>query len=737
MKIFKLKPLVLNIIQALTILSLATPLVTYAQDATDLGAVGTSNSSGASSEGTKKPTASAKALSQNSLDARSAQSEISNEFVRDFTSPVADFSQVIQMAPSLWSYSANGPGLGDTKTFFRGFADGDYSITFDGIPFQDTNDPTHHSWAFFPSQFIGGAVVDRSPGSAATLGPANFGGSINLLSRNLETDQRTSVSGSYGSFNTRLMGAEYESGQFGVDGSSNLLINVHQMDSDGYQTGNHQKRDAFSAKYQYAVSENTAITAFASYIEVIANTPNIKGANRAQIAAFGDNFLMSSDPTQANYFGYNHYDVTSDFEYVGITSNLGNGWKVDDKAYTYAYHNAQFYTTPATYTAPYLVASSITPSSTNATDKLNAYRTYGNIFRLSNETNWGTLRTGLWSEYADTKRYQIPSNPQTQVDNPVPNMHETFNTTLLQPFVEYEFKVNDALKVTPGIKYSSYQQNLTQYADNGKTIGTAATLGAASINNSATYTSVLPSLDVHYKLQPNWSIYGQYATGNKIPPSSVFDVAKGLVQAQPKPIQSKTFQVGSGWKSDSFTLDANVYHTTFDNAYSSTPDPVTGEAVYYSNGGSISEGAEVEGTIILGGGFSTYLNATINSAKYDSGIASGQSLANAPKNTQAISFNYEQGAWNTGIFAKRVGAYYQDNQAVHQAVTIDPFVVTNLFINYRFKPTALKQAKVQLAVNNLFDQHNIVAVVPGSVSAVDNITLLPARSASLSLTVDF
>jgi hypothetical protein len=31
------------------------------------------------------------------------------------------------------------------KLFFRGFADGQYTMTFDGIPFEDTNSPTHHT----------------------------------------------------------------------------------------------------------------------------------------------------------------------------------------------------------------------------------------------------------------------------------------------------------------------------------------------------------------------------------------------------------------------------------------------------------------------------------------------------------------------------------------------------------------------------------------------------------------
>jgi iron complex outermembrane receptor protein len=63
------------------------------------------------------PAAAVAAPSQASLTARSAQSLISNEYIRNYTSPVSDYSQVLQMAPGTFSVSANGPGLGDTKTF--------------------------------------------------------------------------------------------------------------------------------------------------------------------------------------------------------------------------------------------------------------------------------------------------------------------------------------------------------------------------------------------------------------------------------------------------------------------------------------------------------------------------------------------------------------------------------------------------------------------------------------------
>src|SRR4029077_1820789 len=204
------------------------------------------------------PAAAGAAPSQASLTARSAQSLISNEYIRNYTSPVSDYSQVLQMAPGTFSVSANGPGLSDTKTFFRGFKDGQYSMTFDGIPLNDTNDPTHHSWVFFPAQTIGSTVFERSPGSAASIGPSTFGGSVNMLSPALGPQQTIDGTVSYGSFNTKLLDLGYDSGKF-ASGKMRLTVEGHQMTSDGYQTFNYQDRKAFSAKYTYAITENTQL----------------------------------------------------------------------------------------------------------------------------------------------------------------------------------------------------------------------------------------------------------------------------------------------------------------------------------------------------------------------------------------------------------------------------------------------------------------------------------------------
>jgi iron complex outermembrane receptor protein len=376
------------------------------------------------------------APSQGSLDAHTPQSEVSDQFIRQYLAPASDFSQAIQMTPGMFSYSPNGAGLGDTTSTFRGLATGNFNMTFDGIPFQDTNGVSQHSWVFFPSPFLGGAVVDRSPGSASTIGQATFNGSVNLLSRPLEERKRNTASASFGSWHTQVYDYEHETGQFGANNSQNLLFTVQSMKSDGYQTFNGQKRGDASVKYQNALSADTTLTVFASYLNLRNNTPSIKGPTRAQVAQYGNNYLLSADPTQPNYYGYNFYNITTDFEYVQLVSNLGNGWKLDDKVYSYSYWNKQNYNGTKMPTSLANI-----PANQTAVDKLNSYRTSGNLLRLSNESSYGTFRTGLWSDYADSYRYQFPSNPLTWQDNAVPNFSETYQTTTLQPFVEFDFKV--------------------------------------------------------------------------------------------------------------------------------------------------------------------------------------------------------------------------------------------------------------------------------------------------------
>ncbi|QHN05266.1 TonB-dependent receptor [Granulicella sp. WH15] len=709
------------------------------------------------------------------LEARSARTVITSAFINNFTSPVSDFGEAVEMAPGTFTTNGNGVGLGQSATYFRGFPDGNYDIDFDGIPFYDTNTPTHHSWAFFPAQFLGGIDFDRSPGTASTIGPTPFGGSIHLLSKDMSPIQNTRVQFSGGSYHTYLYDLEYDSGNLLPSHKLNFQIDVHHLQSDGYQTNNDQTRNAGAIKLVYKLGERTTLTGFSGVIWLDANTPNFNatrcqmyGASNANstttciatgkvllpYTGAGINFLNADNSDPINYLDkqYNYYHVPTDFEYVGVHSELGRGVTLDIKPYTYNYDNSEKYSNAAPITESKTVNFNGNPNSTTwfgiavqpcnvqvkgklpcGVDKYNSYRKYGETGALSQVSRFGILRAGLWYEWAATNRHQFPSDPLNNwADQPLSNFNEQFWTNSYQPYGEYEFHVLKKLSITAGTKFSYYTIHTKQFADNGKTIGGLGTNDPNTfITNSGSYSAWLPSIDANYRIKNIWSVYGQLSTGSVVPPSKVFDYtqsAAGIpVKTLPKQQRSTTYQGGTVLKLKHVTFDADAYHIRFQNSYSSTPDS-SGEPQYFLQPSSITKGFEAESNVYIAHGLSVYLNASVGRATYVGVLPvacapskctaapitvqapSGLWVQNTPSDVETIGVTYQHKSWDMGLFNKRVGTFYYDNGAYHNQATIDPFTLTNLFFNYTIRNNSrFDQTKIRLSFNNIFDQHNITS----------------------------
>lgn len=709
------------------------------------------------------------------LDATSARTEISSAFIQNFTAPTSDFSELIQQAPGAFSVNPNGVGLGDSKTFFRGFSDGSYDITFDGIPFNDTNDPTHHSWAFFPSPWIGGVDFDRSPGEATTIGPAPYGGSINLLSRELSPVQNIRGSVSYGSFNTMLVDGEYDSGDFGGASRRNsLTLDVHRLTSDGYQTFNAQQRIGGALKYQLKLTDKSSLTGFAGVLLLDTNTPDAKTPTRGGIALNGRNFLLSGDPANSLYTGYNNYHVPTDFEYVSYRSELAHGWDIQATPYTMSYNNAQYFANaPSTLNGVVTVANCVPVAnkvkayvSPCATNKTNTYRKYGENSMATQVSRFGIFKGGLWYEWAATDRFQTPSTPFARTDDALTNFHEKFWTNSYNPYGQYRYHATRKFDITGGLKYARFNQDLKQFADNGKTVGflggtpvnsrnvtTGLTGGAPFVRNHGGYGTWLPSASAHYVLKSSWTAYFQFATGSVIPPSGVFDTTGSLVTLLPRPTTAKTYQGGSVLKFKRVTVDADFFYTHFQNTYVASPDVNNQGSIQYQQGGdSASKGFEAETNVYLGHGLSFYGNGTAGSARYVSRTINGVTntnynnwVANTPSNTESLGFTYQQKYFDVGMFNKRVGSLWNDVKGtagtVNQAIAIDPFNITNFYVNYTVRNgSRFDQTKLKLSFNNLFNTDNIVGVSQAAKANVyapgpnDNLTLTPPRSVTLTVT---
>lgn len=669
---------------------------------------------------------------QSSLKATQPQSIISATFIEQAVTPLADFNAVARIAPSIGSgLSANGPGLGETKVTLRGFQDGEYNMTYDGIPFGDTNNPTHHSTSYFPARIIGGMVIERGPGNASNLGQATFGGSINLFSKELSQDFHFTPYATFGSWNSKMLGAQIDSGLLSNFGDANFMLNVSRLSSDGYLSYSGVTEDNYQFKAQKVFGHDTVLTVFSTYNKIHSYVPDKGGVTLKQVVQFGKNYALNNDPTSQNYFGYNYNNKNTDFEYIRLQSKLGR-WSIDNTLYTYAYNNDTYSGQDASgATANGTKAAATGNKDVPGYNKLNAYRVNGDIFKASNQLDAGLLRAGLWLESSNTNRHIYDLDWTLGLPNPKEatapknvSYEQRSSWTQYQPFVEFEWAVAPAWSITPGLKYVNFQRSLDARVNQGTRIAT---------QTDQTYTATLPFLTANYSVSKEWSAYAQVAKGFLVPDLSMFYVNTPKLST-PQPQTSVNYQLGAVHQSQNLTLDADIYYIDFNNKISSTG---TGnDLVYFNQGGVIYQGLEAAATYYLGNGFSGHVNGSVNSAKAKD---TRLQVAKVPDMTAALGLLYKVNGLYGSVIAKMVGAQYaKDGEPA--AYKIAAYTTTDLTLGYRWKElgSMVRNVKTQLGINNLFNKQDTTAIAANSKGVVfDQYTFQAARSWTMSVTADF
>ncbi len=692
----------------------------------------------------EKNTASAVAPTQASLTATQPQSVITREFIEQSVAPTAEYSRIVAIAPSVSGDSANGPGLSETKTTLRGFSDDQYNITFDGIPWGDTNNPAHHSTSFFPGAVIGGAVVERGPGNASNLGFATFGGSLNLFSKQAGKEAGGSVFASVGKWNTRLLGVALESGQITSLNKATVQLNVQRLSSDGYLSGNQIASNNVTLKVDLPLSADHTLTGFASVNRIRYVQPdNNKGPTLDQVAKYGKNYSLNDDPTSFNYTGFNHTGKATDFEYLRLRSRWSAGFSTEAQAYSYSYDNQTISSTdPTGATAPGTKAGPKGNADIPGIDKQNKYRVTGGIFRTETQLfDTALLRAGAWAESSDTDRHQYDldltlgvrdprETKPTPVQNPSVLFDQQSRISSFQPYAELEWEPLPGTTITPGFKHVDITRSVSASVNQ-----TTRLPQNASVNFGAN----LPFLTLNQQIGQGLAAYAQYAKGFQIPDLKSFYIADPT-QNSSDPQKSTNYQLGIVGKSAAFTWDADVYRINFTNKYVS--NGLGGTAAAYVNiGGAVYKGVEGQATWMIGGGFAAYANASLNKATAND---TGKTISGAPDMTAALGALYNSGPWGASLIFKRTGRSYQQdydaaNPANYEAYRIGATTNTDLSLSYRF--TALgwgvKGLKLQLNVFNLMDKQDVTSISPAKVAKYDQYVFQAPRSWQLSAKAEF
>ena len=690
------------------------------------------------------------APAKSSLDTTEPQTIINKSYIRDSVAASGSYTTILAIAPSMTGSDLNGPGLSDNgvKNTLRGLPDGSFGITYDGIPFGDTNGPTHHSESYFPAAIIGSIDVERGPGNAGNMGPSTYGGSINILSEDLTSNTSAAVQATAGSWGTTVFNGNFQTGDFTLAGMTDrLMLNYQDTNTDGYLTLNSSAAQNYTVKFQTEFAPGWTATLFGSYNGLFQQLEDNAGATAAQITAYGKNFaLQNTNPNAGTYAPYNHVHKKTDMDYLRLQGEIGWGLQIDNTAYTYAYTNKTLSTLDVLQTSSD-IAKGITETNgtivggkTFANDvpgytKQNAYRNWGDVFRVSKDFDFGWLtgqvRSGVWWETSASQRARSDFDAtqcfaQTAANcNPFANgpqfpdasnvagkksaplgggffeYQEHTNWNQYQPFVELELHPLEDLTVTPGFKYVWWNHSVDAPLEQ-------KTKPVISYSGEFTTTRDLPFLTVNYKLEPTWSVYAQYAQGIYVPDISAFEQATPALTF-PKAETTTNYQFGTVYYADNFTVDGDIYYIGVNNniveqACNNAPifGP-PGETCAINTGTATYKGIEGEGTYAFDGdlqGFAVFANGSLNSSK-----TGGKWVKQAPMWTAASGIFYKQGIWNLSLIDKLVGQQYSDS-------TNTTFYKLGAYNQMDFKGSVdiLDNVEVGLGLYNLLNSRSLAAV---------------------------
>ncbi len=673
--------------------------------------------------------------SQVSLDAIQPQSIVGQHAIEENAFAGSNYADIVNWTPSVFSVDPNGSGLMESQSLtIRGFQDGQYNVTFDGIPWGDSNDFTHHSTVYFMPQDMGRISVDRGPGDAGTIGNATFGGTIAINSKDTTAAHQGLVYGSYGSWATGLLGAEYNTGTLSNFGDSRIYVSLKGLDSNGFLTQSGQRRENVFVKMDTPLSSATTLTFVAMYNHTLQHVPN--GSTPEQQAQYGYNFgLVDNSQSEANS-PWNYDWLSTDFEYVGLKTKVDT-WTIDNKLYTYAYYHYGYYgMNTGSVTAAQTVSdggTTFAPTDVPGIRMHNNYRSVGDLFRASDRLGPGVLETGLWFDYQRDNRFQqdidwtlggIPYPGESNGGSVQRSMANTLTT--FQPYVQYTWNVTSEFSVTPGVKYDSFRRTIDAPVNQGTEV---------PYSGSATWNKTLPSVIARYTPTSNVTLYAQYAQGFLAPNLNVFYKSSPDL-ASVQPTTTKNYQIGANFVAADLVLGGDIYHIDSTNIASATACPAGFTACAQLVPGVKFDGVELEATYKVAAGVSLYGNIARNNYT----TSDGSVLQNTPKSNGVLGVIYQAGSLYASLLDKYVGPRWSNVDASGNNLYLPGYALADLDVSYKFadwKPFGVGGTKLSFKVGNVFNREENYASLFSDIKGNPLYYVIPSRNYQASVAVPF
>jgi iron complex outermembrane recepter protein len=687
-------------------------------------------------------TRSSVALDDAKLDAGSPQSVIDDAVIHQIAAPTGDYGTIANLTPSFVSTAPNGPGFDAAKNqSLRGFVDGQFNVTLDGIPFQDPDNFQHHSTSYFPAEALERVVIDRSPGGAADIGYASFGGSINLYSQSIPEFARTRLYANYGSFATSLYGVQLNTAAPQASGQTGFMGTLEHSQSSGAMDNSPGFKDDVLVKSVSWLGD-ARITAFYAYDRYHFYNPG--SITTTDLALYGSSFGYNNDPGTPNYKGYSNTHRTSDFGYVKLEWALAEQWHFEDKVYTYSYRNLGLALKGDQTSSPLGSGfAGFAPTDIAGRITSESYRTVGNDARLGGGGSYGEFLVGVWAEeshqtedrYAQDFTTGQLYNANKKAGSP---FYFDFDAHLhtVEPYAQYAYDITQAWKARVGVRWLDVTRDFDASVIQNFLPGTHGTV-------TRRVSSTLPSFDTTYRLTADTNVFAEVAKGSLLPSQSFFYTANPSLGNQVNAETAVAYQLGIVHQGPHYGLAFDAYNINFDNYVSTITQ--NGNTLYINSGKVRYRGLETEDHITLGGGVSLVANASLIRATFQendmtsSSQHAGDTIPLAPSYTALTGVVYGYGQWGASLLTRFIGVEYQGKNGSADGSTykVPSYSYTNATVTWISTAVpGLRSLRCTLGLNNLFNSDAITDIAGPSALGPSLINVMPRRNFMLTAVAD-
>lgn len=636
-----------------------------------------------------------------------------------------DLPYMLVMEPSLVTTSDAGAGVGYTGLWIRGSNIQRINVTINGIPL---NDPESHGvfWVNMPdfTSSVNSVQIQRGIGTSTNGGGA-FGATMNLETNNVEKKSFAEINSAAGSFNTFKNNVRLGSGL--VNDKWAFEARLSKITSDGYIDRASSDLQSFYLQGGY-YTDKTNIKAivfggkektYQSWYGIDQYTMDNYGRTFNMAGAvFGKNEFGETDAWNFDNIDFFYDNQTDNYQQdhyqLHLSHRISENLKLNG-AIHYTYGRGYY---EEFYQDELLIGFPISDSIFYGNDTIttsdmivrrwldnNFYGgTYALIYKLNKlEVNYG----GAINKYADAKHFgeliwaRIADNS---------NLGDKFyeNVSNKTDFNNY-LKLNYQLGIIN--LFADVQFRHVRYTGEG------TDKGGSEININEDYNFLNPKLGFTINALNIGNIYGSLAIANREPIRTDFvDAPNGIT---PQPERLSDIEIGIRKADQNNYYNINFFYMKYTNQLVLTGEiNDVGSPIRENAGESYRTGIEVDGSLMFLDKFSLRANVAFSNSKtdfkeevynYDAGITEiieydNVEISFSPKLIGGLEVNYIpiENA-NIGLTTRYVSEQYLDLTESDDK-KLDAYSFTNLNFSYSFNLNSLKEIKLNVMINNVFDQ---------------------------------